>query len=129
LFFVFAKIGKFLTVAVLVTTLGAHWTVLQTAAWTAMLANNLQSGSLQTAVEKTFDGKHLCPVCQAIAAGKQSEKKNEFSFQSQKLEFPPAAENFILIAPARFDFLPRENFSAKNFTSKPPLPPPRGFFV
>jgi hypothetical protein len=109
--------------------LGAHWTLLQTVAWTTMLADNLQSSSFQVAAEKTFDGKHPCCLCKAIAAGKQSEKKTEFSFQSQKLEFPPVKEDFALIAPSQFQLLPSENSSAKSFAQKPLLQPPRGFFV
>ena len=109
--------------------LGAHWMLLQTVAWTTMLADNLQSKSFHIAVEKTFDGKHPCCLCKAIAAGKQSEKKTEFSFQSQKLEFPPLNGNIVLIAPSQFQLLPLENSSAKSFAQKPPLQPPRGFFV
>jgi hypothetical protein len=126
---VFVRLGKIFLVLALVTMLGAHWALLQTVAWTTMLADNLQSSSFQTAVEKTFDGKHLCPICKAIAAGKQSEKKTEFSFQSQKLEFPPLKEKFTLIAPAQFQLLPLKNSSAKSVSQKPLLRPPRKFFV
>ncbi len=125
----FKRFGKIFLVLALVAMLGAHWALLQSVAWTAMLAGNLQSSSFQAAVEKTFDGKHPCPLCKAIAAGKKSERKTEFSFQAQKLEFPPANENFVLIAPSQFHLLPLENSSAKSFVQKPLLPPPRGFFV
>jgi hypothetical protein len=109
--------------------LGAHWALLQTIAWTTMLADNLHSDLFCDAVAKTFDGRHPCCLCKVIVAGKQSEKKSEFSFQQQKLEFPPVKENFALIAPAQFQLLPLENFSGKSFTQKPLLQPPRGFFV
>jgi hypothetical protein len=109
--------------------LGAHWAALQTVAWTAMLAGNLHSDSFCDAVTKTFDGQHPCCLCKAIAAGKQSEKKTEFSFQSQKLEFPPLKENFTLIAPSQLQPLPFKNFSAKFFAQKPLLQPPREFFA
>ncbi len=125
----FARIGKTFLVLALAAMLGAHWALLQSVAWTAMLAGNLQSGSFQAAVEKTFDGQHPCPLCKAIAAGKKSEKKTEFSFPSQKMEFPPANENFDLIAPSQFQVLPQKNFSAKSRAQKPPFQPPRGFFV
>jgi hypothetical protein len=126
---VFVRIGKIFLILALVATLGAHWALLQTVAWTTMLADNLQSSSLHDAVTMTFDGQHPCPLCKAIAAGKQSEKKTELSFQSQKLEFPPLKENFSLIAPSQFQLLPFKNLSAKSFAQKPPLQPPRGFFV
>jgi hypothetical protein len=126
---VFARIGKFFFVLTLVATLGAHWALLQTVAWTTMLADNLCTHSVKEAVTETFDGNHPCPLCKAIAAGKQSEKKTDFSFQSQKLEFPPLKENFVLIAPSQFQLLPQENSFAKSLFQKPLLQPPRQFFV
>ena len=109
--------------------LGAHWALLQSVAWTTMLADNLRTYSLSQSVARTFNGKHPCPLCKAIAAGKKSEKKNQFTMQLQKLEFPPANRNPILFAPANFQFFPPLNFFAKSLTQKPLLPPPRGFFA
>jgi hypothetical protein len=103
--------------------------LLQSVAWTTMLADNLCTHSVKEAMTETFDGQHPCPLCKAIAAGKQSEKKTEFSFQSQKLEFLPAQKNFVLIAPSQFQLLSLENSSAKSLAQKPLLQPPRGFFV
>lgn len=113
----------------LVATLGAHWALLQTVAWTTMLADNLHSNSFHAAVTKTFDGKHLCPLCKAIAAGKKSEQKSRFLFQSQKLEFSLSKENVALIAPAQFQLLPLENTFADSSFPEPRLQPPRGCFI
>jgi hypothetical protein len=126
---VFARFGKIFLVLALAAMLGAHWAVLQTIAWTTMFADNFCTHSVKEAMTETFDGKHPCCLCKVIAAGKQSEKKTEFSFQSQKLEFPPANENFVLIAPTQFQLLPQVNSAAKSFTQKPLLQPPRGFFI
>ena len=109
---------------------GAHWFALQTVAWTTMLAANLSSQqSLTEAVSETFDGKHLCPLCKAIAAAKNSEKKSAAVTPQLKLEFLPVAGKIILLPPAQFKLQPQNNFSAKVFFLKPPLQPPRGFFV
>jgi len=126
---VFIRLGKVIVAVALAVTLGAHWTLLQTVAWTTMLADNLQSCSFHDAVVKTFDGNHPCCLCKAIAAGKKSEKKNEFTTQIQKLEFPPARENLVLIAPSNFRLLPQGNSFAKSRFQKPPTPPPRGLFA
>jgi hypothetical protein len=126
---VFVRGKKFLVVLALVLSTGLHWAALQTVAWTTMLADNLRQQSLTQAVSQTFDGQHPCCLCKAIAAGERSEKKTELWFQSQKLEFPPLNENFTLIAPTQFYFLPQENSSAKSLVQKPLLQPPRGFFV
>ena len=40
-----SALGKFFVVVALVSTLGAHWALLQTVAWTTMLANNLRTQS------------------------------------------------------------------------------------
>lgn len=107
--------------------LSAHWALLQTVAWTTMLANNLQSCSIHDAVVKTFDGNHPCPLCKAIAAAKKSEQKKEFTAQLQKLEFPPAKEKLVLIAPTRFQLLPQANSFAESLILEPLTPPPRSF--
>jgi hypothetical protein len=125
----FVRLGKFCVIVALIATTGLHWIGLQTVAWTTMLADNLCTHSVKEAVTETFDGQHPCCLCKAIAVGKKSEKKNDFSFSSQKLEFPPANENLTLIAPSQFQFLPLENSSAKSLAQKPLLQPPRGFFV
>jgi hypothetical protein len=126
---VFARCGKFLVVLALVLATGLHWATLQTIAWTTMLANNLCSQSVTEAVSNTFDGEHPCPLCKAIAAGKKSERKSVFLTQVQKLEYPPAAKNFILVAPAQFQMLPLANRFAAALPEKPLTPPPRLFFI
>ncbi|HZM03103.1 MAG TPA: hypothetical protein VFC44_08760, partial [Candidatus Saccharimonadales bacterium] len=98
----FVRAGKVFVVVALVAMLGAHWTVLQMAAWTTMLADNLQSASFHEALVKTFDGQHPCKFCQAIAAGKKSEQKKEAAAPIQKLEFLMAEGNIVLIAPSLF---------------------------
>jgi hypothetical protein len=125
----FARGGKFLVIAALVLTTGAHWAALQTVAWTTMLANNLRTQSLAEAVADTFDGEHPCPLCKAIAAGKKAEKEAEVVAPVLKMEFPPAAEQIVLLPPAQFELLPVADSSAKSFSAKPPLPPPRSFFA
>ena len=125
----FVRFGKIFIIIALVATLGAHWALLQTVAWTTMLADNLRTHSLSESVARTFDGKYPCPICKAIAAGKKSEKQNEFTLKIQKLEFPPAKANLVLIAPSNFQLLPQMNFFAESFITKPLTPPPRGFFV
>lgn len=124
----FVRFGKFFITVALVIILGGHWVMLQTVAWTTMLADNLQSNSFQNAVAKTFDGKYPCPLCRAIAAGKQSEKKSAFA-PAQKLEFPLCKESIVLIAPSRLGIFPSADSSLKSVLQKPPTPPPRGFFV
>ncbi len=125
----FARCGKFLVVVALVLSTGAHWAALQTVAWTTMLANNLRTQTVSEAVSDTFDGKHLCPLCKAIAAAKKSEKKSEAVTPAFKMEFPPVAEKFVLVSPKPLPVLSPVEISAALTFQKPPLPPPRGCFA
>jgi hypothetical protein len=123
---VFARGGKFLVVITLVLSTGAHWAVLQTVAWSTMLAGNLCTDSVSQAVAKTFDGEHPCPLCKAIAAAKKAEKKSAAVTLVLKMEFPPVAERIILISPAQFELLPIHDTFADSLSLPPPVPPPRG---
>ena len=117
-------------VIALVLTTGAHWAALQTVAWTTMLAANLSSQqSLSEAVSETFDGKHLCPLCRAIAAAKKAERKSEAVAPVLKMEFPPAPEKFTFLSPEPISAFSLAEFSADSSSSKPPVPPPRRFAV
>ena len=100
-----------------------------TVAWTGMVVSYSERGPLKEALTYTFDGKHPCCLCKAIAAAKKSEKKNEFPLQKQKLEFPPIMQNFVLIGPSRLGLLPLANMFADSIFQPPLLPPPRGCFV
>ena len=123
------RLGKVFVVFSLVATLGAHWALLQTVAWTTMLASNLQSSSLHDALTKTFDGEHPCSLCKAIAAAKKTNQKSQFTVDQLKLEFPPVQECLVLVAPSPFDHFPRKNSFADSIPQKPLTPPPREFFV
>jgi hypothetical protein len=126
---VIARSGKFLIVLALVLTTGLHWAALQTVAWTTMLAANLTTENFSSAVSKTFDCNHPCPLCKAISAGKKSENKSEALTLKLKLEFPPLAKEFGLVAPKTFAQFTLEKISAAAFSSQPPLPPPRRFIA
>ena len=125
----FVRLGKILLVLALAVTLGAHWALLQTVAWTTMLASNLQAHSISEAVSDTFDGKHPCPLCRAIAAAKKSEKKSEAVPATAKMEFPPVATKFTFISLEPISAFSLAELSAASSFQKPPLPPPRGFTV
>jgi len=126
---VLQRIGKILVIAALVLSTGAHWAALQTVAWTTMLAANWSNESFSTAISRTFDGEHPCPLCKAITAGKKSEQKKEFTFAALKLEFPPMTEKVALIPPKPFPSFSSTDTFARSFFQKPPVPPPRIFFV
>jgi hypothetical protein len=119
------RLAKLILVLVLACSLGLHWVVLQSLAWSSMLADNLRHDSLAQAVTHTFDGQHPCCLCKAIAAGKKSEKKREFAPSFKTLEFPPAPEELALTSPAHFALPTAADIMARTFSENPPTPPPR----
>jgi len=121
----FARCGKLMVVLALVLATGLHWAALQTVAWTTMLASNLRSDTFAQAVDKTFDGRHPCCLCKAIAAAKRSGQKSETVSPTMKMEFPPLAKQMVLIPPARFEKIPLQSTFADSLFSRPPVPPPR----
>ena len=111
-------------------SLGLHWAMLQSVAWTVMVVERTQSSGLSVALQTTFDGKHPCPLCQVVAAGKKQEKKAEAVLGGLKLEMPvpvpsafrlPRLNLCHLPAPAPLPFPGR--------TESPLLPPPRASFA
>ena len=125
----FKRLGHLLLIVSLLAATGGHWAVLQSVAWTTMLAANLSTDSLGEAVSKTFDGEHPCALCQKITAGKQSEKKTEFTAPLQKFEYVNDAPRFVFVAPTAFTLLAARIEFPDSLSSAPPLPPPRGRFV
>jgi len=126
---VFARFGRGCVIVALVLSTGAHWAALQTVAWTAMLATNFRAYSLSEAVIRTFDGKHPCSLCRAVAAGQKSERKSESLPPVQKFECLPLQVTFFLVAPSDFELMPGSDTFATIRFLEPPTPPPRRCFV
>jgi len=103
----------------------ARWVVLQSVAWTSMLASNLQTDSFSEAVRETFDGKHPCCLCKAVADGKKSEKKSEITVSITRLEFVSPETAIAFVPPQNFTLLAETRPSWATLGLKPPVPPPR----
>ncbi|MBU6410835.1 MAG: hypothetical protein KGJ60_02410 [Verrucomicrobiota bacterium] len=126
----FKRFGNIFLAAALLVTTGTQWAALQSIAWMGMIVSYSEKAPLTVALKETFDGKHPCCLCKAIAAAKKSGKNNPSMLRVKKLEFPPAREGVVLVAPTQFESLPRaDDTFAESLTQKPPTPPPRGFSV
>ena len=121
----FVRLGNLVLVIALFAALGAHWAVLQSVAWTSMLADNLSSDSFSEALVKTFDGKHPCSLCKAIAKAKAGEKKSRFPNQFKRMEFTVERDAFVFAAPRDFYLLSQSIVLAGQLRHTPPTPPPR----
>jgi hypothetical protein len=122
---VLVRLSKWLVVLALSLSIGAHWVVLQSAAWVGMAVSYSQESSLKEALVKTFDGKHPCALCKSIAQGRQSERTADFQLQLKKLEFLRDSTVLAVYPPADFRLLPEQSFPASLLSETPPVPPPR----
>lgn len=85
-------------VVALCLSLGMHWALLQSLAWTGMLISWSQEVSLVEAVKNTFDGGHPCPLCKAVETGSKETPKSA-PFKAFKLDAVLAGVP-CLVAPA-----------------------------
>jgi hypothetical protein len=119
-----ARLGKIAVVAALACTLGLHWAFLQSLAWAGMVVSYSRAAPLSQALEKTFDGKHPCPLCQAIAKAKRAEKKPDTQL-AKRIEGITAWTRFVLTPTRRFWRLLPDQPAPRSIFSPPPSPPPR----
>ncbi len=107
--------------------LGGPLALLQGVAWVGMVHDFSKSGSLSQAVEKTFDGHHLCPLCQKLVKARAAEekipvtmkvdKKAEVFIVGSSAEVPVPVSLRFTYGPVPFVMMP-ERFIA------PPVPVP-----
>jgi len=119
------QFSKCLVVAVLTFSLGLHWALLQTVAWTGMVLQYSQTTSFKDALAKTFDGNHPCPICKMVSEGKKSEQKDD-------VQQPLVKVDFFLVSLPKFVFPPLAKLPAAapcvisaSRGETPPTPPPR----
>lgn len=123
------KLGHIFLILALLGATGGHWAVLQTIAWADMLATNLQTESVGTAITKTFDGAHPCPMCKQISTGKQEEKKSTLPLQLKKLDFITERPALVFAAPQDFIVAPVSLVKFDGLVHRPSVPPPRSAVV
>ena len=109
----------------LACSIGLHWALLQSVAWTTMLVNNLTANPVSAAIERTFDGEHPCPLCKAIAKGRKAEKKTDSLVSLKKLEALSQSACLPVAAPAAYPLIKSRQSFADTLAHAPPTPPPR----
>jgi hypothetical protein len=122
---VFRRLPRLLVTVALACSVGLHWSLLQSVAWTTMLVGNLQSFSVSEAVTRTFDGKHPCSLCKAVAAGKKSQEKPNTILSLKKFDGLQPTSNLAIIPPAAFPQVAELAAYHESLPHAPPFPPPR----
>ena len=106
-------------------SIGLHWTFLQSLAWTNMLLDNLATTSFSFALQRTFDGKHPCPLCKAVAEGRKSERKSDTILLLKKFEGLGQPVAIDILPPASFPQIAAHDACCEELAHAPPAPPPR----
>ena len=118
-------------VLLLLLATGGPRFLVQTIAWTSMLATYAQHDSLGAALGKTFDGRHPCKLCLEIRQDKQKEQREgprlpgvnleklpELFCDARSVTVPPAPTTTTDAPPERLNFF-------YDYFPTLPTPPPR----
>ena len=122
---VLRKASRLVVILALLASIGGHWALLQSVAWTRMIIERTHADSFATAVQTTLDGAHPCDLCKRITEGKQNEQQPEKSPLNVKVDLLCERQS-IAIAPTSepliFQSVPTEGTPRAEC---PPVPPPR----
>src|SRR5262249_25647376 len=80
-------VSRLAVAATLICAIGGNWALLQSIAWTGMVISYSHDAGWKEALKKTFDGKHPCQLCKAVAEGKKSENRQASQKSETKLDF------------------------------------------
>jgi hypothetical protein len=120
------RLARALVIVTLTISLGAHWAVLQSVAWTGMLVTYVKQAGISQGISMTFDGRHPCCLCKAIQKGKAEERKQRPqaapTVKDLKLNLPPSALSFDHPPHPAVSSFPSEFYT--GWSSPPELPPP-----
>lgn len=119
------RLARILALIALLQICGGHWGVLQTVAWTKMVATYLQEqSSLPEALEKTFNGRNPCSLCKAVNEGRSQEKQQDPAQTVLKFEAVlQTAVGLPLPAEETFHYSTQE-VQAPRLNYPPVAPPP-----
>lgn len=124
------RICRACIILALVTSIGLHWAVIQSAAWVTMVVSYSKTTTVVKALENTFDGEHPCALCKAVQKGAASDDENEKSKQEASAKIKKLdrllAKAELLTPPSQgdVDFQPFSQ-SAVSRSIEPHVPPPR----
>jgi hypothetical protein len=122
---VLSRVARVFFAVTLCVCLGAHWAVLHSVAWGAMIVQYSQHVSLVEAVTQTFDGDHPCQLCKQIKTVEHSQRTKDTLVLKIKPDLICTARVVKLrpsCVPFCFDKL---LVSAVERAHSPPTPPPR----
>lgn len=120
-----SRLSRIVVVLALLASVGGHWMLLQSVAWTRMIVERSREASLVEAVETTFDGEHPCAMCKRIAERKQEEKQPAKAPVTAKIDLMMEKRVIALLPPCERSEFSLQTQEGESRTERPPLPPPR----
>jgi len=111
---------RVLLAAALLYGSGAHWLLVQGAAWAGMVAARAGRNTVAEALITTFDGRHPCRVCLLVKRGADADSAPRSARPAPTVDFAFAAAPAVL--PAAEAARPSPDASL-NFASAPRVPP------
>ena len=61
-----SRASRILVLASFLVSIGMHAAVLQAVAWAKMTVDFVRRDTIAVSLEKTFDGRHPCPICASL---------------------------------------------------------------
>jgi predicted transporter len=62
-----SRAARLLVLASFLVSIGMHTSVLQAVAWAKMTVDFARRDTIAVSLEKTFDGRHPCPICWSLS--------------------------------------------------------------
>ncbi len=122
---VLRKFSRILVILALLASVGGHWALLQSVAWTRMIIERTQAESFAAAVQTTLDGEHPCDMCKRITEGQQQEQHEEKAPAKVKLDLLCELRPVAIEPPSQPVIFPSRPTDGTLRAECPPVPPPR----
>ena len=115
----FKRVAKVAVILAVILSVGLHWALLQSVAWTGMFVSFAQQTTLREAFTKTFDGKNPCRICKLVREGQKSETEQASLLPLVKIESLPCATAPKPRSPARWKWPMAKPMSPGKSTAAP----------
>ena len=115
---------RLLLAAALLYGSGAHWLLVQGAAWAGMVAARSGRNTVAQAVATTFDGAHPCRVCLLVKRGAAPDATPRASRPAPSVDFAFAEVPAVVPAAETASILPETLPGFASAPRVPPSPPP-----
>ncbi len=115
-------------------SIGAHWDVMQIAAWVKMVKDYSEEKGLVEGLKETFDGEHPCAMCKKLSAERDGKQQPELPMAK---DGSSALSKWVSMTPT--SLLPQLSWRAgeaitqgdafaafySKWDAEPPVPPPK----